>query len=398
MLLRNCTLIDVVAQRHLPHAALLIEHDRITAIGRTADFPAAEPTVDLAGRYIAPGFIDPHVHLAFSAAADALDVLGDALVERAAANARTALRAGVTTLADCGSPGRLGLEFQKLSAPRVLVSLQPITLPGGHCHHFGALASGIQQLTTTANQLLDDGADFLKIIASGGGTSGATPPWEPQYTAVELRAVVDIGHARGRRVVAHCRAPAAIRAAVAAGIDRLEHLTWDTPSGVAYEPALAKEMAAQGTWADPTLPAGYRAARSNDIPLERRHELERHFGQRYPAYRRLTQEAGVRLLCGTDAGTPFVTFDDFALAPELLVDVAGYTPVQALTAATLWAAESLGLAADRGSLDVGKLADLVVLGQDPLTSVAALRRVEAVMVGGVWAIEPTRQVRNGVHV
>jgi imidazolonepropionase-like amidohydrolase len=402
MLLRNCTLVDVVGQRLRRNVAIQIEADRITAIGRPADFNRADTGVDLAGRYVVPGFIDPHVHLAFSGDLDAIDAVGDefdpATRQRALTNARSALLAGVTTMADCGSPGRLGLAFQGLEAPRVLVSLQPITTPGGHCHHFGALANGPQALTATAHRLLDAGADFLKVMASGGATAGATPPTNAQYSALDLQAVTDAAHARGRRVVAHCRAPGAIRAAMAADVDRIEHLTWDTPAGVAYDPALAEQIAERGTWGDPTLPAGYRAARSTSVPIERRRVLERHFAQRYPADRRLAHEAGMRLLCGTDAGTPFVAFDDFALAPELLVEIADYTPAQALTAATLWGAMALGVAADRGSLEPAKLADLVVLDQDPLASASALRSVDGVMVGGAWVVEPATRIMNGAHL
>jgi imidazolonepropionase-like amidohydrolase len=106
------------------------------------------------------------------------------------------------------------------------------------------------------------------------------------------------------------------------------------------------------------------------VPPERREELARQFALRYPNYRRLAAEAGVRLLCGTDAGTPLVSFDDFALVPELLVELAGYTPAEALRSATAWGAQALGVADSRGTLAADKLADLVILREDPLQTPA----------------------------
>ena len=109
---------------------------------------------------------------------------------------------------------------------------------------------------------------------------------------------------------------------------------------------------------------------------------------RYPNYQRLAREAGVRLLSGSDAGTPLVAFDDFALGPELLVDLVGYSAADALRSATLWGAEALGVVDTRGSIAPGKLADLIVLRDNPLTDARALRAVDAVMLGGRFLDTP----------
>lgn len=137
----------------------------------------------------------------------------------------------------------------------------------------------------------------------------------------------------------------------------------------------------------PTLSAGVRAAASALIAGARREELRRQFEYRYPNYRRLAQAAGVRLLCGSDAGTPLVGFDDFALGTELLVRVAGYDPAVALASATLWGAQALGVEDSRGTLEPGKLADLVVLREDPLHHPDALRAITKVMLGGRWHLQ-----------
>jgi imidazolonepropionase-like amidohydrolase len=397
-LLINVSLVDVEHGRLAPHSAVLIEDDRIGQIGPREDFPADLTTFavvnDLDGRFVAPGFIDPHVHAAFDASLQAVDRVADAADPRiwalATRNAAAALGAGVTTMSDCGGPGNLvprlrqARETGQIAGPRLLTCVNPITVPGGHCHHFGALAQGARAVRQATRRLLDAGADFVKIMASGGGTRGALPASEPQFSLTELQAAVDEAHADGRRVAAHARASEAIRRCVVAGVDRVEHLTWETTAGVSYDPTVAEEMARRGIWADPTLPAGYRALRSEQTPPDRRAQLERHFALRYPNYRRLAREAGVRLLCGTDAGTPLVGFDDFALGPELLVNVVGYSPAEALRSATIWAAQALGVADSRGTLAAGKLADLVVLREDPLRAPTALRSIDRVMLGGTW--------------
>jgi imidazolonepropionase-like amidohydrolase len=275
--------------------------------------------------------------------------------------------------------------------------VNPITVPGGHCHHFGALAQGVEAVRRQTRRLVENGADFIKIMASGGGTRGALPSTESQFSLGELQAVVDEAHAAGRRVAAHARAPEAIRRAVLAGVGRVEHLTWEVNHGVSYDPVVADEMARRGTWADPTLSAGYRAQRSDRVPAERRAELTRQFDWRYPNYRRLAREAGVRLLCGTDAGTPLVPFEDFALGPELLVDIVGYSPAEALRSATLWGAQALGVADSRGTLAAGKAADLVVLRENPLRLPSAFRSVDGVMLGGEWYAAGSRLLQEAMR-
>jgi len=391
-LLRNGAIVDVRTGRAIVDGAILVAGERIAAVGRSAEFgerPDGATLVELGGAIIVPGFVDPHVHVAFASEPDALERVSPNGWDVAARNARTLLESGVTTVADCGGPGELTLRLKQaidhgeVAGPRLLVSLNPITTRSGHCNFFGALADDADSARSVARALIARGADFIKVMASGGGTRGATPATEPQFSQASLEAIVDEAHTAGLYVAAHARAPIAIRRAVLAGVDRIEHMTFETDSGVAYDLEIVREMVARDTWADPTLPAGVRALDSEHVGLERRTELRQQFAWRYPNYR-LLAGAGVRLLCGTDAGTPLVTFDDFALGPELLSRVVGYSPAEALTSATLWGAQALGLDDSRGSLEPGKLADLVVLEENPLDDPSAMRSVKRVMLGGHW--------------
>jgi len=391
-LLRNATLIDVRGARAIEGGALLIEDDRIGAIGRADDFGepvGAEMVADLGGMFVVPGFIDPHVHLGLSAKPDALEQVYEDM-DQARRNAVALLASGVTTAADCGGPGlltlqlKLALERGDAVGPRLLVSLNAVTTPGGHGLAFGVPAHGVEAARIVTRALLERGADFIKVMASGGGTRGATPATEAQFSLAELEAIVGEAHAAGRRVVAHTRATGAIRRAVRAGVDRLEHVTWEVVGGVQFDAALATEMARRAIWVDPTLAAGVRAESTEQVASERRGELRRQFALRYPNYRRMAQESGSRLLSGSDAGTPLVGFGDFALGPELLTRIVDYSPAEALASATWWGAQALCVEDTRGTLESGKLADLVVLRADPLQDPSALRSVQHVILGGRW--------------
>jgi imidazolonepropionase-like amidohydrolase len=397
-LLRDVTLLDVRRRQVLSGQAVCVDEGLVVASGRSDDF-GAEPaahSIDLGGRYVVPGFIDPHVHLAFNGTLGAVEDVGsdesESTWQLAVRNAGELLAAGVTTAADCGGPMRFALGVMRaiesgvFPGPRMLMCLRPLTIRGGHCHHFGYVASGSAALRDATRELIEEGADFIKVMASGGATPCGYPPTTAQYSQSELTAIVEVAHARACRVVAHARAVEAIRASVSAGVDRLEHVTWEVEGGVAYDEGVAFDIARRGIWVDPTIAAGYRAARSPDVPQVRREGLASSLAQRYPNYRRMAREAGLPLLCGTDAGTPLVAFDDFALSGELLGSEVGYDGWEVLSSATLWGAEALGIARTRGAIEPGMFADLVVLSENPLATPSALRRVTDVMLGGRWCV------------
>lgn len=393
-LITNVTLID--ADRVLAGAAIEIRDGLIAHIGARGDFEMRPDAAVLEGqgRWVLPGLIDPHVHLAFDTTPDCLatplNPEDPQVWATACRNARAALAAGVTTVADCGSPGDLGVRLRAAFAsgeelgPRVLVSGPVITVAQGHGAWFGRTAMDPPSMEEVARELLASGADFLKVMTSGGGTPGSVAPWEACYSVPTLRRLVEYAERAGVRVVAHARAAAAIRTCVAAGVHRLEHVTFESgPTAVAFDEDLARRMLASEIWVDPTLPAGRRAMALPATAPARRRQLERTFSQRDPNYRRMA-ELGLRLLAGTDAGTPAVTFDDFALGPELLTQICGYHPLDAIRSATAWAAESLGLDDQIGRLRPGMQADLILLARDPLTDIRALREIAGVMKGGQW--------------
>jgi imidazolonepropionase-like amidohydrolase len=388
-----------------------IENARIHDIGPfevlSARIPDSVPREDFPGCTILPGLIDTHVHLTFSASAAPLAQIESdsdfALLLRGAQNARSALQAGVTTIRDLGSRNQVMYELRNaitkgiVPGPRVLCSGRPITCSCGHLHFLGGVAEGVKAVTKLACEIVEEGADVLKIIATGGNMTASSDPLQAQFSPEELRAMVHVAKDAGIPVTVHARGVVGIRASIAAGVDGVEHARMEVAPGEwRFDDDLAREMADRGVVAAATLAASFRAmqcqarggkvgVRAGAIPIEVRQQNAR-----------CLRDAGVPVVTGTDAGAALARFEEaINLELELLVG-AGWTPVEALQAATLGAARALRLGQEVGSLQAGKLADVVVVRGDPTRNISDARQVERVyqagrvVVGGGHAIIDTR--------
>jgi imidazolonepropionase-like amidohydrolase len=345
------------------------------------------------GCTILPGLVDSHSHLTFSAGPVPLEDIQAAsdaqLVLRAAAHAREALLAGVTTVRDLGGRDRTTLELRDAIAaglipgPRLYVAGRPITIPGGHCHFLGGVAQGVKAVRALAEELIAEGVDVVKVMATGGNMTVTSDPLAPQFTRPELQAVVEVATAHGRRVTAHARGVEGIRVAVEAGVHNIEHSRMEVATGRwGFDEDLARLMADRGVTATVTMAASYRAfqrqeaggaigLRPGAIPIPVRQENARRLRQ-----------AGVRVVVGTDAGAALSRFDEAAHVEMELLAGAGWSPDEALEAGTLGAAAAMGLERELGSLEPGKQADLVVVRGDPTRNISDVRQVECVVLGG----------------
>lgn len=394
--------VDGTGRPALEDAAVVIDGEQIVAVGPAAKItervPATVPRLTYPGCTILPGLIDSHVHLTFSAGRMILrDLQADSdarLVMRAAVNAREALLAGVTTVRDLGGRGRLTLEIRDAIAeglmlgPRVLATGRPITIPDGHLHFLGGTATGVAGVTALAEELVEQGVDAIKVMATGGNATPTSDPLQPAYSLEELRAIVAVADAAGIRVTAHARGRDGIAVVAESGIQGIEHCRMEVgPGQWGFDEALARRIAEQGIFAAPTLAASYRAfqhraaggqvgIRAGAVPMEQRLENARRL-----------RECGVRVVVGTDAGATLARFDEAVhLECELLVE-AGWSPLAAIEAGTLGAATAIGRAHDRGSIEAGKLADLLVVQGDPTRRISDLRAVECVFLGGRRVVE-----------
>jgi imidazolonepropionase-like amidohydrolase len=402
MLVRNVSLWDGTGAPPRARVSLRIEGERIAWIGPDERAPAGAPdevVVDADGRWLVPGLIDLHVHLTFDPAEPDLRQLLTVrpvpeLALMGAGHARVMLEAGFTSARDCGAFGWANVALKRaidagwVPGPRLQTVGGVLTVLGGHFDPSyraevvvpaGVLVDGPDGARRAVRQEVKQGADWIKLLVTGGVMTGTTPLGRSLWDEAELRAAVGAARRLGRKVAAHCHGAEGMIAAAEAGVDTVEH-------GTMGDAAAAAAMARHGTILVPTMTAVaavVRGAREGRLPpavADQALRIERSHGEAF----RTALEAGVRIAFGTDTGVPGTVFGENAQELGHLV-ANGLTPEQALLAATREAATVLGREADLGTLEPGKLADCLLVGADPLADAGALasgRQVHLVVQGG----------------
>jgi imidazolonepropionase-like amidohydrolase len=385
---------------------LRIDGDRVEAVERSLLPPAtcSGERFDFPGCTILPGLIDTHVHLVFSARdtneaiIEQVTAETDAeLLARAEANAAAALRAGLTTVRDCGGRNRVVQQLRDrirvgaVPGPEVLSCGAPITTTRGHCHWLGLIANTPAEVRRAAERMLAEDADFLKIMATGGNMTASSDPMRAQYDDATLVMLADLGRAAGKHTAAHVLSRAALPGAVAARVRTVEHCDWRVEEfRYDFEPALARLLIEQEQYVGLTMSGLARRAFLPQVggltigPVRR-------LDQRFECERRMI-DFGVRYTLHSDAGVRLTPIDRFDLGLMAAVRELKLTPAEALRAATATAAEAIGLL-DRGVLAAGKRADLFVVEGNPLQDIACVGRVRAVLQAGRWVVQPAANVQ-----
>jgi imidazolonepropionase-like amidohydrolase len=374
----------------IERGAVTMEGETILYAGGLADAPTASRLVDLGDVTMLPGLIDCHVHLTFSASDKVLeDYYGDSdelKIMRGVENARRALYAGVTTVRECGGQNahvfalREASRRQLIEAPRIIAAGGSITTTGGHCWFFGLEADSEDDLRRAVRGQVKAGADFIKVMVSGGGLTPRTNPNVSQYTEAQVRAIVEEARRMGLDVSAHSHSSDSITYAARSGARTIEHCSFLTPEGSVYSAEAAQAVIEAGCYVCPTIAIAERAAAALPEGHPMRQAKARMGGKRIENLRRL-YELGAKFISGSDAGVTLTPFEDFVFNLTMLVEQVGLNPHAALQTALGQAAEALRQP-ELGQLAAGKAADLIAVQGNPLEDISALWDVAAVVARG----------------
>ncbi len=393
ILLKADWLFDGTGHPAVMNAAILVQHGRIQKIYQKSpsrsELPEGCQTIELEDCTLLPGLIDCHVHLClpgdgtpFTQAVAHPHGVIEAIAIR---NARKALYAGITTLRDCGgfpdvlSSLRRSIELGYVEGPRLILAGWPITITGGHCHYFGGEADGPEHLRKKVREAVKWGADYIKIMGSGGGTPGSIS-WQPAYHLEEMTAIVEEAHSLNRKAIVHCLCAGAIVNAAQARADEVEHagfLTGQDDVPQSFDLESAKMLADASIPVCPTLSVSEFVIGSGDPDLKR---WQRTKDDNLSNAKKL-RDLGASFVAGSDAGWRWSPFD--ALHAEIQnMEQLGVSPSDCIAAATGQAAKGLGLEGTTGMIREGLSADLLAVRGRPDADLRSISKVVMVMKEG----------------
>jgi len=393
--IRAGRLIDGRGGPPIQNAVILIDGDRITAVGSGLTIPATSRVIDLSRSTVLPGLIDCHTHVTAPPMDYYEEIFRRSPIDEAVTAhlyAKRTLEAGFTTIRDVGSSEFIDVALRNainrgdIPGPRIQAATLAVGSTGGHNDlsgfspylkfgTFSGVADGVDEIRKLVRFEIKNGADVIKMIASAGVLSEEEAVGAPQYSQEEMNAVVDEAAMWGRKVAAHAHGAEAIKRAIKAGVASVEHASLIDDEGI----ALAK---ARGTYLvmdiynDDYIMSEYKRLGYPQKILDKEARVGRTQRENF----RKAARAGVKLAFGTDAGVYPHGWNgkQFAKMVEW-----GLTPMQAIQAATVNAADLLGWSDRVGSVQPGRFADLVAVAGDPLADIHELERVTFVMKGGV---------------
>ena len=378
LVLTNARVVDVHDGTVSEPATVVIEDGRIVAItDGAADAPEGAATVDLMGRYLAPGLLDAHVHVS------------------SVANARRALLSGVTTMRSMGTSHYVDVGMRELQAaghleaPQYLAAGYHVRPPAAEAffqdhpelgHLYGSEIRGEDAVRAMTAAIVSRGVDFVKTNATERAGLPETDPRRQFYPEAELRAIVDEAGRAGIPVAAHAHGDAGARAAVEAGVRSIEHGTYISPETLAI-------MLEMGTYLVPTIAiVSDLTIPGGDYDNAVLNVRGRHMLPRVREMARNAHEMGVKIVAATDTG--YGPESTTTLAHELIEFAGiGMTPLEALRAATTTAAELFGLEGQVGAIAPGLEADLIVLERNPLVDIAVVQDVLMVVSDGKVVVQ-----------
>jgi len=403
--LKAARLFDGKSSSLLQNGVVIVRGDKIVDAGSNLPLPSGAQVIDLGDATISPGFMDAHTHLTADYSGNynerrlqELDLNVSEQAIRATMFARATVEAGFTTVRDLGSRFVASREFVDVAlrnsinkgtivGPRMLVATKGIGATGGHFDptsgfrdfligrepdYTDGIANGPDEIRKAVRFEVKNGADVIKAAVSGGVLSLADEVDTPQLTPAEMVALVDESHRLRRKVAVHCHGDQAAREAIEAGVDSIEHGSFMKPETLAM-------MKKKGTYLTPTLMASeWIMGKLANYPAALQEKAKAAFNARSEMFRNAVK-MGVKISFGTDAAV--YPHGENAKEFKLMVDL-GMSPIDALKSATTNDAELFGVAQKLGTLEKGKLADVIAVPGDPTTDITATARVSFVMKEG----------------
>lgn len=364
-------------------ADILVEDDRIRRISSSVG-TAADKVVDAAGKYVLPGVIDSHVHLSMNGGSHPMaDMSKCREAEAVLVDIRSAeelVRSGITTVRDCGGIARESLIVRdaikegKLIGPRIIPCINAIKIPGGH--FYGVEVTGPNEARYAARTLIRDGAQFIKLMATGGLGKVGEKPGVVELDTDEMAAAIGEGRKHGMASAAHCHSKEGMMNALEAGVTTLEHCTF--LDGEVVDKMLEKDVYIVPTFSPYCqmdrygLENGvspYMCRMSKDIVAYKNKTF------------RLAYEKGVKIAFGRDAGAPLTRHGEYYIEMTDMEN-AGMSRKDIIVSATETAAKALQVYDETGSLEEGKSADILILDADPLEDLRNFKKVSTVIAAG----------------
>jgi imidazolonepropionase-like amidohydrolase len=396
--IRAGRLIDGTGRAPVANAVIVVADGRIADVGPGVKVPEGARVVDLSDRTVLPGFLDAHVHLTGRSLGEGAwenaavrDLPQDGAI-RGVRNAKLTLEAGFTTVRNVGAGHysdvalRNAIREGVVPGPRMLVAGYSIGITGGHCDTNGygpgivergpeqGIADGVDEILKAVRTQVKRGADVIKVCATGGVLSEGDAVGVQQYTAEELAALVEEAHLTGRRVAAHAHGTEGIKAALRAGVESIEHGSMLDDEAIAL-------FKSEGAFLVPTLMAqeSVEEHSKSGVLKGERAEKASFVAPKARASFRKAAAAGVKVALGTDSGV----FPHGRNAHEFTLMVEnGMKPMDAIVAGTRNAADLLGVLSEVGTLERGKVADVVAVQGDPLEDIRVLESPVFVMHEG----------------
>ena len=379
-ILTNCTVIDGTGQAPKDGMSVVIEGDTITGLSTGPADAAGARVLDLEGGYLLPGLWEVHAHLG-----DLIpdphnlletEAIGDYTI-RAGRNAMDALHAGITGIRVVGESSFVDVAWKRafeagvMVGPRLFVCTRGISISGGHGHGtLGALeVDGPWEMRKAVRENLKHGADQIKLMVTGGIMTEGETMQESQFLLDEIQAATEVAHQKGKRVAVHAWGAPGIKTAIRGGVDSIEH-------GLLDDEAI-QMMLDHDVFYVPTISSTQDEEFIKELPKFQIKKARAAASAHLEGFQKALK-AGVKIACGSDS-TPTAEFTRREL--EYMVK-AGMSEMEALIAATRTGADLCEVADRLGTIEVGKLADLLVLSANPLEDISNVRKIKRVLKNG----------------